>query len=75
MKTVNLPLRVPRGLYCWEHTTPYSICENFDNEGGQPVCLMNIGDLKNGELGVHKPKECLALKGNCGGHKPKPKEN
>jgi hypothetical protein len=59
-KTVNLPIKVPIGRYCWGLLSPP--CEYFDNEGGHETCNLNLGDLKCSKSGwVLKPKKCLNL--------------
>jgi hypothetical protein len=66
-KTVNLPIEVPEGKYCWDGINP---CEHFDNEGGHPNCGLGLGvELKyedGGRAGfsggVLKPEKCLKLK-------------
>jgi hypothetical protein len=62
MKTVLMPLRVPDCDYCREPFAPFRLCEWFDNEGGQPTCGFNLGDLSYGAYGgVMKPKSCACL--------------
>jgi len=61
-KIVLLPIKVPKGLFCWSNRDAV-ICEHFDNEGGHPYCKLKIGNIKQDKTGaVWKPKECLELK-------------
>ncbi len=61
-KTVLLPIKVPDCKYCWEEKSPFRICSRFDNEGGHPMCELNIAPLMyDVEGGVRKPKKCLEL--------------
>ncbi len=60
-KTLNFPIRVPKGDYCWKD----EICSYFDNYSGVPNCLLRIGELKyeyNKSSFVKKPQECINLK-------------
>lgn len=65
-KTVLLLICVPEGDYCWgpgEEFGETRICSHFDNEGGYPVCGLNIDTLKyDKRFGVKKPEKCLGLK-------------
>lgn len=63
-KIVLLPIVVTPGEYCWGPEKNHHVCcGHFDNEGGHPSCLLNIGDLMYTNLGnVKKPEECLKLK-------------
>ena len=63
-KIVLYPITVPKSNYCWEFTTPYSICEHFDNEGGYPTCDLGFLYLTNTDAGITKPDKCLKLKEN-----------
>ena len=55
-----MPIEVCIGHYCWGHGR---LCPHFSNEGGFPVCDLNLGDLEyNDELGVTKPQKCKDLK-------------
>lgn len=49
------------GKYCWDFTGEDSICEQFDNEGGHPYCILRMGSLKMGKEGVKKASKCLIL--------------
>ena len=62
-KNVLLPIRVPKGKYCWNYKPPNSICPYFSNEYGHPGC--DLGLFPQEEIegeGVLKPKTCLNLK-------------
>lgn len=61
-KTVNLPIRVPEGKYCWEFNGEHNICHYLSNEGGYPECALGLGnvDFTEGE-GVLKPEKCKSL--------------
>jgi len=60
-KTVLMPIDVPEGEYCWNGD---SICPHFNNEGGHPVCALNLGPLDcDKEERVPKPLNCLKLEG------------
>ena len=65
-KTVLLPVEVAEGDYCWCPGEEYGttrICGHFDNEGGHPVCKLDIDSLKyDKKFGVKKPEKCLKLK-------------
>jgi hypothetical protein len=61
MKTVNLPIRVPDGKYCWLGTSIES-CEYFDNYGGHDTCKFFFLEYKRDVNGYpKKAKECLVL--------------
>jgi hypothetical protein len=66
-KEVLLPITVAIGDYCWGcERTPlgsfHRICTHFDNEGGHPVCNLDIGQLHYDRRGyVLKPLQCLIL--------------
>ena len=61
-KTVLFPIQVAYGDYCWGGQEN-RICGHFDNEDGNPVCVLKIGDLKHDKDGyVPKPSECINLK-------------
>ena len=63
-KTVNYPMIVPKGDYCWESMPPYAICSKFSNEGGHRTCDIGLYPLevaKDGS-GVLKPPNCYSLK-------------
>ncbi len=66
MKTVNYPIHVPSGKYCWTYSGEEYSCKFFDNEGGHATCNLNFdndeGSAKLKKDGVPKAKECLALK-------------
>ena len=63
-KIVLLPIEVPTGDYCWGYSKgSWKICDRFSNEGGHPICELNLGDLEYTEGGiVLKPKRCIKLK-------------
>lgn len=59
-KIVLVPVEVCVGHYCWGHG---KLCPQFSNEGGHPVCGLNLGDLKyDKETHVPKPSKCEELK-------------
>lgn len=69
-KTVQKPLKVPEGDYCWRYTADndgsYTICEHFDNEGGHPHCtegffMPYVYGAKQDPKGVRKSEECKCL--------------
>jgi len=64
MKTVNFPIKVPSGKYCWDFTNFNDNCEFFDNEGGHVSCELGFDIArKNYDAdGVLKAEECNALK-------------
>jgi len=61
---VNLPIRVPSGMYCWEYTSDSGvICEHFHNYGGHGTCDLDLGSLTKMSNGNYiKPGNCIALK-------------
>ena len=61
-KTVNLPIRVPEGKYCWEWfgESP-AICPFFSNDGGFRRCDLHLGKLVTTDDGILKPEECNSL--------------
>ena len=62
-KTVLMPIRVPRGKYCWNHKSPHQVCTYFNNEYGHPGCELGLFPQKEVEgEGVLKPKTCLDFK-------------
>jgi len=64
--TVLKPIQVPNSDYCWDQNPPFSICNWFDNEGGQPFCEQGMGPLKYDKGGgVKKCEACLKLKVVC----------
>ena len=62
MKTVNLPITVPSGSYCWEYSGKREICEYFDYESGHPKCLLHLYPQTPTEKGVPKDIRCNSLK-------------
>jgi hypothetical protein len=63
-KTVYLPIEVPAGNYCWEHTDNVFnsvLCNYFDNEGGHSTCYFGF-DIKNTIKGVLKDQKCINLR-------------
>lgn len=60
-KIVLYRIKVPVGKYCWEHLSPYEICEYYDNEGGYSTCDLGFRELNDTDKGVLKPQECLKL--------------
>lgn len=67
-KVVLFPITVSAGEYCWEHHTSECdngiarVCEHFTNDGGDPRCELDIGELSYDRHGrVPKPKKCLEL--------------
>ena len=60
-KKVLFIIEVPEGDYCWGGEG--RICSHFDNAGGHPTCVYDIGNVKYDKEGLcPKPKECLRLK-------------
>jgi len=61
--TVALPIKVPEGDFCWQMTSPFEICDHYNNSDGYSKC--NLGfDIQGKCLscGVPKPQECRKLK-------------
>lgn len=58
-QTVNLPIVVPVGKYCWEYNVP-GTCDFFNNEGGTPSCDLKF-DQKDSKHGVLKDPICKNL--------------
>ncbi len=64
MKTVNYPIKIPSGEYCWMflNTEHQELCQFFDNEGGNSTCTLGFFDLEDAFGWVRKAPKCLALK-------------
>jgi len=61
MKTVNMPINVPSGMYCCRHNG--EICEHFyQHEGGHPYCKLGFHKQQDTAEGVLKAPKCAALK-------------
>lgn len=60
---VAKPIKVPSGDFCWNNEPPYECCSHFDNEGGHPSCMQDLGILAYEESGsVRKCLSCRNLK-------------
>lgn len=61
-KVVSLPIKVPKGKYCWDYEN-HITCEFFDNEGGAPSCILNLNSYENKENkhGSLKSPKCMGL--------------
>ena len=62
-KTVNYPIEVPRGDYCWcwDGTR---LCQFFDNEGGHVSCELGFYNSERDVNGIIKAANCFILKEN-----------
>ncbi len=59
-KLVNMPIKVPDGIYCWGNENR-SICKYFDSEGGHPHCSLFYINQLYCKDGVIKPDKCKKL--------------
>ncbi len=57
---VLFPISVPEENFCWDRGV--LLCDHFDNEGGIPICKLNVGDIKSSQGGrAIKPNPCKIL--------------
>lgn len=60
--TVEFPIKVPSGKYCWEYYPPHEICEYLDNEGGFSTCILGFDQGKDTKKGILKAEKCLKFR-------------
>jgi len=61
-KMVSLQILVPEGVFCCKFRAEDSYtCQFFDNEGGHPVCSMDLGSPVLEGWGYVKPSACADL--------------
>jgi hypothetical protein len=61
MKTVNMPITVPSGQYCWEYSGKHEVCAHFSNAGGHYTCSLGFYSQARMKNGVMKAPECDSL--------------
>ncbi len=61
VKTVNMPIKVPSGHYCWEQFGNHEICGHFSNEGGHPKCSLGFWEQSIKKDGFLKDPKCDSL--------------
>ena len=64
-KIVCMPIKVPKGIYCWcRKGMQQPICKYFENKGGHSECILGMDIPKKNDIddGVLKSIECICLK-------------
>lgn len=60
-----MPIEVPCGEYCWEHSHgKFEICGHLDTEGGHPSCSLGFWEQSQEDDGIKKDPKCASLKDN-----------